>query len=279
MRGFLAWRNPAATSSAHRRTPVRGLRHSALEAEAENKNGNEAHQGCRAIGVAARGNGIQAGVLKPFGQGRNQTRCEDDTQGVERRTESDHAPARGFRRIVVLDRGGHGCNRRHAHAEDEPAVHQVNDFRGPGIHGVAESDQSDAQHDDRSPADAVGQHPAGPDQQQGDDLGHHGELPGNGPGNALVRDPNMLGEDVGLGKVHVRHHPDADQGCVHVGPEMPDRHTRCELDLPYARAGAAVNVDHRMVPLVPPPSYTRSSGLLRSCGNWCRMARRRRKDF
>ena len=239
---------------------MRVLRHSTLEAEAENKNGDEAYQGCRPIGVAAGGNGIQAGVLQPFGQGRNQTRCEDDAQGVERRTESDHAPARGFHRIVVLDRGGHGCNRRYAHAEDDPEVHQMNDFRGPGIQGVAESDQSDAQHDDRSPADAVGQHPAGPDQQQGEDLGNPGESPGNGSGNPRVRNPEMLGEDVRLGEVHVRHHPDADQGGVHVGPEMPDRHARCELDLPYARAGAAVNVDHRLVLSVPPPSYTRHSG-------------------
>jgi len=206
---------------------VRGLRHSALEAEAENKNGNEAHKGCRPIGVAAGGYGIQAGVLKPFGQGRNQTRCEDNAQGVERRTESDHASARGFRGIVVLDRGGHGCDRRHAHTEDDPEVHQMNDFRGPGIQGVAESDQADAQHDDRAAADAVGQHAEGPDQQQGDELGHPRELPGNGPGDAQVRDPKMLAEDVGLGEVHVRHHPDADQGCVHVGPEMPDRHARC----------------------------------------------------
>ena len=143
----------------------------------------------------------------------------------------------------------------------------MNDFRGPGIQAVAESDQADAQHDDRPAADAVGQHPAGPDQQQCDDLGHPGELPGDGPGNVLVRYTEMLGEDVRLGKVHVRHHPDADQGCVHIGPEMPDRHARCELDLPYARAGAAINIDHRLVPSVPPPSYTRH------CENWCRIAR------
>ena len=143
----------------------------------------------------------------------------------------------------------------------------MNDFRGPGIQGVAESNQPDAQHDDRAAADSVGQHAEGPDQQQDDEFGHPRKLPGNGPGKVRVRNPDMLGEDVGLGKVHVRHHPDADQGCVHVSPEMPDRHARFELDLPYARAGAAVNVDHRMVPLVRPPSYTRY------CENWCRIAR------
>ena len=123
----------------------------------------------------------------------------------------------------------------------------MSDFRGPGIQGVTQSDQPDAQHDDRPAANAVGQHAERPDQQQGDDFRHPRELPGNGPGDILISNPEVLGEDVGLGEVHVRHHPDADQRCVHVGPEVGDAHSRRELDPPYARAGAAINVGHRKV--------------------------------
>ena len=137
----------------------------------------------------------------------------------------------------------------------------MGDFSRPGVKGVAQTQQPDAQHDDRPPADPVGQHPGGPDQKQAHDLRNPGKPAGNHAGNALVRDSKMLGEDVGLGKVHVRHHPDADQGCVHVGPEMPDPHARCELDLPYARAGAAVNVDHRMIQ-VPCPAHIVASARL-----------------
>ena len=97
-------------------------------------------------------------------------------------------------------------------------------FGGPGIEGVGQADQADTEHDHRAASDAVGQHAEGPNQQKNKDLGDPGQPAADRTGLVRADDSQMLDENVGLGEVHVRHHPDADQGCVHVGPEVRYAH-------------------------------------------------------
>ncbi len=220
-------------------------RHSGLETNTEDQDGSEANQRRGPIGVTPRGDRVHAAFLEPLGQQRDQASRKNDAQCVESGAEADHAAPGSLDRVVVLNRGGHGRGGRDAYSKNNPEIPEMSDFGRPGIQGIAQAEQSDAQHDDRSPADAVGQHPEWPDQDQADDFRDPGKLARDHAGNILIRDSKVLGEDVGLGEVHVRHHPDADQGCVHVDPEVGDAHSRCELDLPYARAGAAVNAVHR----------------------------------
>ena len=114
----------------------------------------------------------------------------------------------------------------------------MGNFGGPGIEGVGQADHADTEHDDRAASDAVGQHAEGPDQQKAHDLGDPGQPAADITGLIRVGDSQVLDENIGLGEVHVRHHPDADQGRVHVGPEVHYAHTRRQLDISYATAHA-----------------------------------------
>ena len=211
--------------------------HAALQAEAEYQQRHEAHNRGGAISVAARGHRLESCVLQPLGERRYQAGRKYDAQGVEGRTEADHAAARGLGGIVVLDRGRHRRRRRYADPEDHSHRHQLVDFRGPGIHRVAEPDHADAQHDDRAASYAVGQNAERPDQHQAHDFRNQRELAGDPARYARIGYSQVLDQNIGLGEVHVRDHPDADQGRVHVGPEVRYAHTRRQLDVSYAPAG------------------------------------------
>ena len=113
----------------------------------------------------------------------------------------------------------------------------MGNFGGPGIEAVGQADYADTEHDDRAASDAVGQHAEGPDQEQANDLGDQGEPAGN-LADVPVGNSQMLNEDIGLGEVHVRHHPDADQGRVHVGPEVRYAHPGGQVYAPNAPTDA-----------------------------------------
>ena len=124
----------------------------------------------------------------------------------------------------------------------------MGNFGGPGIEGVGQADHADTEHDDGAASDAVGQHAEGPDQQKAHDLGDPGQPAADITGLISADDSQMLEENVGLGEVHVRHHPDADQGRVHVGPEVHGPHARRELYAAQAPAGALLNDVHQWPP-------------------------------
>ena len=216
---------------------ARLFRHAAFQPEAEYQHRQEACQGRCAIGVTPGGDRLHARVLQPFGQGGYKPSGEYDAQGVKRRAEAHYASTRRFNRVIVLDRGRHCCRCGHPDAEDDPEIHQVRHFGGPGVQAIRQAQKANAENNHRAASDAVGQHAERPDQEQAHDLGDQGEPAGN---LADVRGGNsqMLDEDIGLGEVHVRHHPDANQGCVHVGPEVRYAHPGGQTDAPDAPTDA-----------------------------------------
>ncbi len=232
------------------------LRHSALQPDAEDRHGDQAQQRRSAVGVAAGDDRIHAGVLQPLGQRRDQAGCQHDSQRVERRAEAHHPAARGFDRVVVLYRGCHRCGCRHADPEEHPEILEVGHLARPGIKGVGESDQADSEHDDGASSDPVGEHAERPDQQQADELGNPRQTACHCSRPVLVGNAQVLGQDVRLGEIHVREHPDADQGRVHVGPEMHGAHAGRQFDFPDAPSCAAVRYRHECFRMrVAPPSY------------------------
>ncbi len=136
---------------------------------------------------------------------------------------------------------------------------------GPWIQRVSQPDQPDAQHDDGPPPHAVGEHAERPDQEQAHELRDSRKPARNRSRQPLVGNAEVFGEDVRLGKIHVRHHADADQRRVHVGPEVHDPHPRRQLDSPDAPSGAATSRSHSIYSQPSPPSYPSPRGLLKGC--------------